>query len=902
MKIFKSSYIFTAYKLLVVIIALLAFDTVNAQTLKPRQEKKFVKKGRKAYRKAKYYQAKGYYDKVTNANSTNSQYWYESGLVYYNSKVETENSLVRFEKALELSTKDTIPEILLYLGHAYHFTGQFEKAIIYYNLFRPLIKDNKKGIELNEIVDRQIQICNNGIEVLKVPNERITTIQNMGEKVNSSAGDYSPVLTNEEDFILFCSRRPPGKKRHIDGQYFEDIFYTSKAEEDWKQASVIDKNSGYLNDQLNNGKKHEAPISISPDGNTLFIYKENSVWKSEKDSKGSWSIPKRMNQNINIGEHTPSVFITPDGSEMFIVSSGAAGGLGGRDIYHTEMDENGKWASPENLGPTINTSYNEDAPFISKDGKTLYFASNGHNTIGGYDIFKTTKDENGNWTEPLNIGAPINSAGDDIYYVENESGTIAYYASQRPGAYGYLDLYSASFKCKNIPTTVINGYAVYASNHQPINGIIKITNTDTGEEMGTYTIDPKTGKYNLVLPPNQSYNLELVVAQSKYNQVRPHVEEFFVPKQCETYNLYQQVEVNYLIDDEGVTYAQKAIFKNAMFDIESEIKNNFNTESNVNTSYADSSSFIKGELAYNSIIKAKDVTVTLLNSNNEILRITKSDDNGEFAFEQIDVTQSYVIMINEDDAKRNYYGDNASNNDAKINMEGIVYKVTKSSTTPLQNTTIYLTNTEKIITNKTLNNDKGLFSLNSESINADELTTLNQNTVISYNLNVPTKEVLFSAFITSIDPNNTELAYTEHIDIIELRDVDPATMPEFANIYFDFDKYFLRDKSQNILDNLYSYLNDHPSATIRLDGHTDWFGTEPYNVTLSENRSLKAYKYLIDKGIAPNRLVNEWFGETKPAVNNANPDGSDNAENRQLNRRVEIKVEIPEMAALYIQL
>ena len=125
---------------------------------------------------------------------------------------------------------------------------------------------------------------------------------------------------------------------------------------------------------------------------------------------------------------------------------------------------------------------------------------------------------------------------------------------------------------------------------------------------------------------------------------------------------------------------------------------------------------------------------------------------------------------------------------------------------------------------------------------------------------------------------------------------------DFENIYFDFDKYFLRAKSKNILENIYNYLNDHPNATLRLDGHTDWIGTEEYNTTLSQVRTLVAYKYLIEKGIAPDRLDNAWFGESKPAVPNANPDGSDNAANRQLNRRVEIKIDIPDMSALYIQL
>jgi outer membrane protein OmpA-like peptidoglycan-associated protein len=585
---------------------------------------------------------------------------------------------------------------------------------------------------------------------------------------------------------------------------------------------------------------------------------------------------------------------------MFIVSQGAVGSLGGRDIYHSILQDDGTWAEPQNLGPVINTSSDEDAPYITKDGKTLYFASNGHNTMGGYDIFRSIKDENGNWSKPMNVGAPINSAGNDIYYMENNEGTIAYFASQRPGAFGYLDIYQANFECLNIPTTDIKGYAIYADSHQPIKGVIKITNKTTGEEMGSYTVDNK-GKYHMVLPPNETYLLEFVIEDNRYTNIRPHQEEFFIPKQCEAYNLFQQIKVNKLKDENGNNIAQKAHFKNAMFDIESEIEKTYGTEPIVNTTYADSTSSIVGTIAFNKVVKAKDLTVTLLNENHEILRITKTDDNGDFAFEHIDNTKPYIVMINEDDAKRNYFGDNLTNGSNEINLQGFVYNINNERKSASQNTSVYLATTEKVITNTTKTDQVGFFEFTSQPGNMEELANLNQKAV-TYNLNVPIEEVVFSAYITNLDPENTDLAYTEYIDIIELKDISPSEMPEFANIYFDFDKYFLRNKSKDILTSLYDYMADHPNVTVRLDGHTDWFGTDEYNMVLSENRALSAYKYLIDKGISQDRIVNRWFGESMPAVPNANPDGSDNPENRQLNRRVEIKVDIPEMASIYIQL
>jgi len=242
--------------------------------------------------------------------------------------------------------------------------------------------------------------------------------------------------------------------------------------------------------------------------------------------------------------------------------------------------------------------------------------------------------------------------------------------------------------------------------------------------------------------------------------------------------------------------------------------------------------------------------------------MTKTDDNGAYAFERIDTALQYIVMINEDDARKNYIG-----NTANMNINGVVYNANKDYKFASKNTKIYLANSDQVISNVSNTNTAGKFQISNVPTSQDEIAQLNSNTVVSHNLNIPTQEVLFSAYITNIDPNNTDLAYTEHIDIIELKEIGSdgdTSGVDFANIYFDFDKYFLRQKSVNILDNLYNYLASHPSATVRLDGHTDWFGTEPYNVKLSENRALKAYKYLIDKGISADRILVKGMADHKP--------------------------------------
>lgn len=903
------------YHIFILFICVIGLASVPTQSFgqKPGQIKKYVKKGRKAYNKGQYWKSKSYYDKVTASTTTKPQYWLEAGLVYYDSKVEREKSLLLFEKALEFSAQegDTIPEIFYHKAKANHFNGNYEAAIEDYNVFLQNVKNNKKGIELRQEVIREIEICNNGVDLRNQKTERYTDVNNMGPRVNSDSPDYAPVVTNDENLILFCSRRPPGTKKNVDNLYYEDIFYTTRKENgDWNQAEIIDKSSGYLAKEVNEGKRHEAPISLSADGKTLFIYKENSIWKSELDDDGKWSIPRRMNNNVNIGTANPSVFITPDEQEMFIVSVGAEGGLGERDLYYTKKNENGGWDKPVNMGPKINTPFKEDAPFLSRDGKTLYFASEGHNSMGGFDIFKTVRDENGEWSDPINIGAPINSSGNDIYYVENAEGTLAYYASMRPGSFGYLDLYTASFECQNIPTTEINGYAIYAENHLPVNGFIKITNKDTGEEAGSYQIDPKTGKYTMVLKPDETYYLELIVAQSKYNEVRPHQEEFYIPKQCEYYNLFQEIAIDYLKDDAGSTYAQRAHFKNAMFDIEKEIKNEFgnNLDLSGNNWAPENIEGITGILKHDESKGVEGTEVLLLNNRNQVLRITDTDENGQFVFEKVDPTEQFKIFINEDDAKISQFGSSLSSS-SEVNIEGSIYTFTNANNMVRPDVEVILGNSERVVSNVVTSDPSGLFKMTNVATDQASVDMLNTSSnKVSYNLDLSDTEITYSAFITRIDPNNTDLAYTEYIDIIELRDLPPDTAGtsgsgrDFANILFDFDKFFLRDKSKDVLSAVYAFMNENPTVTIRLDGHTDWFGTETYNDGLSKRRALSAHKYLIDKGINPNRIENKWFGETTPTVSNDNPDGSDNPDNRQLNRRVEIKVEIPDMADLYLSL
>jgi outer membrane protein OmpA-like peptidoglycan-associated protein len=422
--------------------------------------------------------------------------------------------------------------------------------------------------------------------------------------------------------------------------------------------------------------------------------------------------------------------------------------------------------------------------------------------------------------------------------------------------------------------------------------------------MGSFTTNPKTGKYQMVLPPDANYQLELIVNQSKYIQSEPHVENFYIPAQCEAYNLFQQIEIGIKKDENGINVTQQAIFRHAMFNIDMSLKENYNL---IDFEYAENttpkSTGITGNLAHSKISDGEKIELMLLNEKDQIIRITRTKINGDFTFENIDTSETYHILVNQEDAIASY-NKGEDSHPSQFYLQGILYNYSEKDIVARNGTKLLLAGDDRILTDMTFSNGVGEFEFKNPTTPLAIIEEMNDNVTITYNLDQSDPEIMYAAFITSIDPDNNELGYTERIDFVELQELvkTEESMQEFANILFDFDKFFLRQKSQDILESLYQFMKENPSVEVKLDGHTDWLGTDEYNEALSKKRALSAHKYLIDKGIAPNRIENLWFGESRPAVANTNPDGTDNEANRQLNRRVEIKVEIPELADLYLSL
>lgn len=394
-------------------------------------------------------------------------------------------------------------KIDFYIGRAYHKLHKLKEAIASYEAYKATLKPNEHH-ELH-ITQQYIDQCNYGLELMKNPQK--VTIKNLGPVVNSPFPDYVPAVSADETVLIFTSRRDntTGGKRDTDGEFMEDLYQSYKVN-DSTWSSPIDIGNGINTDS------HDACVALSPDGMELILYRVTGSDGGDlyvSNLKGDqWSKPVKLGNTINTKYWEPSATITADEKVIFFTSN-RDGGYGGRDIYMTKMLENGQFGPAILLGPKINTPEDEDSPFIHADGKTLYFSSKGHKTMGGFDIFSCTiNTETGDiLTEPVNVGYPINTAGDDVFFVWSADNKRAYFSSERDGGYGEKDIYMLERQEAKAALVMVKGQIIHCDGKKPVAATIKVTDLATQKMVGVYNSNASTGKYTVVLPAGKNYGI-----------------------------------------------------------------------------------------------------------------------------------------------------------------------------------------------------------------------------------------------------------------------------------------------------------------------------------------------------------------------------------------------------------
>lgn len=834
---------------------------------------------------------------------------FRQGLCYVYSNIDPEKGYELIESASGLTETDLASSYYYHLGRAYHSAGKFDKAISSYN--SALENIDKKDDKLKEELNYQLGIAENAKIFTTQGAERHIRIHSAGELVNSKYSDYKPVISADESVLIFTSRRKEttGGEMDEDGQYFEDIYVSNRDESGFWQKPIAIPGNINTND-------HEASVGLSTDGSQLFIYKgdENSgdIFYSLKQGD-IWNTPALLGEKniINSKFSETSASITADGNKIYFTSD-RKDSKGGLDIYVSEKKSDGTWGKPSHLGDVINTKYDEESPFIHPDGKTLYFSSKGHNSMGGFDVFKSTYDGS-NWSKPENLGYPVNSTADDVHFVLSANGRRAYLSSARIGTNGNEDIFKVRMNESVEPMILVKGKVIVEDN-TPVS-INMFDMEDFSEQRYVYDPDPQTGEYLMVLPQGKKYSM-FVEAEG----YKPYMVEVEIPNFDEYHEIYQEIilnKVNMVDNPVGEEIVVVNSFENFR-----DKKGEYNPELQLpNPSYL--------EDLVDDIISETDEGGTDSESVKKLLAQTNKATN--------DVTNRFG-----DVKKENHYTDasGASTSLEKLqNFEMVPYVI--------DNDTIYAIPFDDLAMNIdpegyptesiTARDIKGVLAGNDTSYmiaptmlhiaklsgykieesvneNGDTLYALEKKYVedhkIKDELAYVEKEEYNSMLASGTLAENTqETEETEEIEEVEENEeteeteeveeseveeteevVDASKYLKKKTVYFGFDKSTVSTTFHPGLDSIVTTLNTFKTAKVEVEGHTDSKGPSNYNKILGEKRSKSTVNYLVNKGISKSRISTKSYGEDRPAFPNTKPDGSDNPTGRKLNRRTVVKV------------
>lgn len=493
---------------LLVMAFLLGATSLLAQDA-AKEAAKAYRKGMHRFKQYDYLRSLPHLKSAANLGPSMAKYHFAVGKCLYYAWKERE-SLPYLQRAWAID-HNVDPEIHYFLGRTLHLNGDFTQAIDHYREdLRNYESENDANYQATLL---RIKQCETAIK-LSDSDYKDYEVDNMGEFVNSGWPDYAATFAADYNYMLFTSRRPAkdadaARSRYLPEDVNEEVFSSHYENGTWAQTQRFRKPIHVFN--------HDASVSLSEDGQTMVYYQGRNygdIYVSRQEEEGKWSKRTSIGPTINTDKYQePSVFIADDGGTILFVSS-KPGGQGGLDIYMAPSAGNGAWGEGDNLGSAINTAYDEDAPFLSENGKVLYFASNGPTSMGGYDIFKCEKQPNGSWGTPVNLGPGINSPGDDIYFYPRRDGQGFFLSSDRPGGLGDMDLYYAHVADIDKPgplTTALGGTVVDRQSNEPVNASVTLTDPVTGETV-VEMVSKADQTFSFTLPKaGKNYDLKVKV-------------------------------------------------------------------------------------------------------------------------------------------------------------------------------------------------------------------------------------------------------------------------------------------------------------------------------------------------------------------------------------------------------
>ncbi len=453
----------------------------------------------------------------------------------YNFNLRSDSAMRCYQRAIELIGE---PDPMLYYiaGNEGAKCGAYDYALKTLQLFL------QKGLQYSDVhPDAQKTIANCKFAIEEMKNPKRFELQNLGSNINSDWDEYLAAITADDGEIVFTVKRPRDQQTVCAFCLNEEDLYASRKDAggEWLSREALGSpvKSGY----------NEGAQCLSPDGKYLLYTMCDAdfgmgscdlYWAKRIGDR--WSRPRNFGAPVNTNAWESQPTMAADGMTVYFASS-RSGGFGGMDIWKTTMTAEGEFSIPENLGPAINTPGDDAAPFIHSDGRTLYFASNGRVGMGGYDLYYATLQPDGSWSEPRNMGYPINSPADEINIFINASGTMAYISSDKDGGYGGLDLYSFVLDdaLRPNPVTYIKGYVRDAFTGDPLAARLEMVDLNTKQLLASTTSDAQTGSYlacvhtgsNVLLNvshPDYPFYSENFQVEKSYDELSPYMKDILL--------------------------------------------------------------------------------------------------------------------------------------------------------------------------------------------------------------------------------------------------------------------------------------------------------------------------------------------------------------------------------------
>lgn len=532
-------------------------------------------------------------------------------------------SLGYFEK-IDLASFDKLPyNYYLDIADAYYDNEQIEQALVNYNKQLELVGNDRRA---KGAIEKSIAQAMNAYNIMRIPKNVV--IERLGDGINTEYTEYNPVVSADESTMAFTSLRPIESK--TGEKVTEEIMISFNETGSWIMPSKV-----AVQTQNNYGT-----AGISADGQEMLIFigdqTSGSIYRIVREDN-NWSRPMPLGSSVQSKYLESTASLTPDNKTIYFASN-RPGGYGGMDIYKADLRDDGTWSRAENLGPSINSRANEDAPFIHPNKKLMFFTTDGHDGMGGNDIYKSEL-KDGEWTTPKNMGYPINTTANDNYFTLIADGTRGYFSSDRKGGLGGQDIYVMDMPedYETIPLTMIKGRILDAETLLPLKTKIYMIDTETKEKIDyVYHPNQKTGNYLVILPPNKSY--DMIIESEGF---LPYTLNIDVPNQTEFYELYQKIYLK-TIKHFDVVVGQEVQVKNAFYYTHEEGVQNLRKEHEAALIEHDSIDVyeLMGDLMEAGDQEAMDYLIELLMVENPIDEVNFDENN--------DKLQS---------AKRTYYYD-----------------------------------------------------------------------------------------------------------------------------------------------------------------------------------------------------------------------------------------------------